>query len=281
MTKQKLITIISIIMLMPAFVISSFAQKKVELKYNMTEGDVYNYTIDTDQDIVIDANGMTMAMDNLVTFVMVQKIIEVTADSIKVEGEISRTKMTQNFMGMSIIYDSDDPSSSQNPMAAKMGEEFSKLINKPFYLVMDHKGNMGAMDISNLSDNDDIAKNLNSGSQYANYPEGKVAVGDSWEKEITPMEGSDMKFKAKYTLLKISGKQATIGIEGTISSNSIQGEDIKMSGTMEGEMIVDIKTGWLIESTMDQDLELDIEQNGMSFPATITGTTTTTSSKQN
>jgi hypothetical protein len=55
---------------------------------------------------------------------------------------------------------------------------------------------------------------------------------------------------------------------------------MKMNGTMTGEMRVDVNTGWLIESVLNQEIELDIEQNGQKFPATISGTVTTTSEKK-
>ena len=45
-------------------------------------------------------------------------------------------------------------------------------------------------------------------------------------------------------------------------------------------MIVDVKSGWLIESTVDQDIELDVEQNGQRFPATISGSIKTVSAKK-
>lgn len=266
---------------MPLFIFTLHAQKSVELKYNLNQGDEYNYVIELDQDVVFEANGQPMALDQQMTFTMIQKIAEVGSDSIKLDGQIKRVEMTQSIFGMQITYDSDDPSSAQNPMTAKLGQEFTKVLNKSFYMAMDHQGNVGNMDLSGVTDNDDIANNLNSGSQFASYPEGKISIGQSWEKDINPVEESDMQFHAKYTLLKLSGKQVTLGIEGTITANKLNDADLKMNGTMKGEMIVDVKTGWLIESTVDQELELDIEQNGMKFPATISGTTVTTSSKIN
>ncbi len=281
MTKQRMITLLSLIIMLPAMILPLQAQKSVELKYNLQKGNIFDYSIVSDQDIVFEANGQTMAMDNSFSFFMTQEISEVTSDSIKIEGKINRTVTEASIFGMTVTYDSDDPASAQNPMSAKMGEEFMKILNKPFSMSMDHRGNMGNMDISNLSDNDEIAKNINSGSQFAVYPEGKISIGDTWSKQIMPVEGSDMKFDAKYTLLKLSGKEATIGIEGTITSNTMDGEEMKIDGTMKGEMLVDVKTGWLIESTLNQELQLDLEQNGARFPATITGTTVTTSAMKN
>jgi len=280
MTKNKSI-IFSLAFLIQLVALTSFAQKSVELKYNLTEGDVYNYVMDLDQDIVFETNGQTMALDMFMTFEMTQKVAEVTADSIKLEGQINRVKSKQAIFGMEVNYDSDDPSSAQNPMTAKMGEEFAKILNKSFYMMMDVQGNLGTMDLSNVSSNEELANNINSGSQFAIYPKGKISVGDSWEEDINPVETSDMKFHATYTLLKVSGKEATLGVSGVITANTMEDMEMKMDGTMKGEMVVDVKTGWLIKSTMDQEIEMDIEQNGMKFPATINGTTVTTSTKAN
>jgi hypothetical protein len=92
---------------------------------------------------------------------------------------------------------------------------------------------------------------------------------------------SNMQIKATYTLLKISGKSATIGIDGTITANETEDVDMRVNGTQKGEMIIDLNTGWLVESKLDQEIELDIEQNGQKFPATISGTITMTSSRSN
>lgn len=280
MKNTKLLPVLITALFMITAVLQSFAQKSIELKYVLKQGDVYNYVMDTDQDIVFETNGQTMALSNIMTFTMEQKVAEVSSDSIKLDGQIKRVQSTQAIFGMEVKYDSDDPSSAENPMVAKMAEEFVKILDKSFYMSMDHKGNMGNMDLSGVTDSEDVANNLNSGSQFASYPEGKVKVGESWEKEINPAEASDMMLTATYTLLKISGKTALLGIKGKITANKFADSDMKMDGTMSGEMLVDAKTGWLIESTLDQEIELDIEQNGMRFPASISGTITTTSEKQ-
>lgn len=280
MKKQSLFTIFNMILIL-SFVSNSIqAQKSADLKYNLKKGDTYSYNIDIDQDVVFEANGQTMALDVQMTFENTTLVDGITSDSINLKSTIDRVKMTQGIFGMQVTYDSDDPATAQNPMAAQIAQSMGMVIGKTYTQVMDSRGNVIRMDMGNMTENDDLANNLNSGAQYGLYPDYKVKVGDSWEKDIAPVKESDMKVHAKYTLIKLTGKTATIQFDGIISANTMQDMDMKMDGTQKGEMIVDVNTGWLIESTIDQDIELDIEQNGQKFPATIGGIIKTTSAKK-
>jgi hypothetical protein len=258
--------------LLPGMLICVHAQKSVDLRYNVSSGDRYTMTMEIDQDIVFEANGQQMALDQMINFKLLSEVSEATADSIKLKHQLNAVKMTQGIFGMTVTYDSEDPATLQNPMAAKVGEQFTAIIGQSFFMNMDKKGNVGSMDMRNVTDNDDFADNLNSGGQFVAFPDGKVKVGESWEKDIFASDESNMKFNAVYTLLKVTGKEATIGLEATIKANPNDDSDLNLSGTQTGEMIVDLKTGWLIESTTSQDLELEVEQNGQKYPATISGT---------
>lgn len=279
MKKPNRFLLLAVTLLMPGLLLTISAQKKVELKYELTTGDQYTYNIETDQDISFEANGQTMVMNSKIGFEMTGTINDNASDNIVVKTIIDRVTMTQSIFGMEIKYDSKDPASTENPMAAKIAEAFSDLIGSSYTMTMDNKGNVKEIDMKELTDNDDLAQNLSSGSNYAIYPDGKVAVGDSWEKDIEPLKTSDMKYHIKYTVLKIGKKETTLGVEGTITANSIDDAEVNLEGTQTGEMIVNTQTGWLITSTIDQELTLDIEQAGQKFPATISGTTISTSVK--
>ncbi len=269
-----------IIMLIPGLLISLYAQKSVELKYNLNIGDVYQNNMHIDQDIVFDAGGQTMALDQLMDFRMTSNVKDKTGDDFTVASTIDAIKMTQSIFGMQITYDSEDPSTLENPMVAKIAEALGELIGAEYTMVMDNKGHVKEIDASAFSENDDIANNISSGSNFAIYKEGKTKIGDTWDGDVTPLENSDMKVNMTYTLLKISGKQATIGLSGTIKANNMDGDELRLDGTISGEMIVSTQTGWLVKSVIDQEIELDIDQNGQLIPATISGTITTTSEKK-
>ena len=281
MKKNKQIVITAMLLLFAGFSINLNAQKSVQLRYNLNQGDQYSYEMKMDQDIVFQSSGQTMTLDQVLEFYMTSSIKEVS-DSITVESSINRVVMNQKIFGMEMNYDSDIPVADQNPMAAQIAAAMGGLINKNYSMIMDKLGNIGDVDVSQLTDNDDLTNNLGSGSNFAVYPENAVTVGDSWEKDIEPMKTSDMKFHAKYTVLKLSGSQATLQLDGTITANKMDDvdADMNLSGQQKGEMTIDVKTGWLIESKIEQNLKLDIEQNGVKFPATIEGMIITTSKKK-
>jgi hypothetical protein len=281
MKKNKQILLMAILTMVAGITLNLNAQKKVTLRYNLTQGDKYYYEMKMDQDIVFQNSGQSMALDQVIEFFMTTTVSKVT-DSITLMSEIDRVVMNQKIFGMEMKYDSDVPAAEQNPMAAQIAEVMGALINKSYSMVMDNLGNVGKVDVSQITNNEDLANNLASGASFAIYPENPVAVGDFWEKDIEPIRTSDMKFHAKYTVLKLSGSEAVLQLDGTITANEMDDAEANMNlnGQQKGEITIDLKTGWLIKSEVQQNIKLDIEENGTKFPATIDGLIITTSSQK-
>lgn len=279
MKSKSNFVLVALALVMLVFSGSAYAQKSIELKYNLKSGDAYNFVTDMDQDVSFDANGMTMTLEQVMTFKMTSSVTKVEDKMIDQDYTFNAIKMNQKIFGMEIDYDSED-SATWTGMAAQVATEMNKFIGKSAKIVMDEKGNIKELDISEITDNDDLANSITSGNIYAVYPEGKVKVGDSWETDINPIKDNDMNVHMKYTLLKFNRKQAIIGLEGTLSGNEIKGEQINLNGATIGEMIVNVKTGMLISSTMDIEIAMDIENQGMKIPANVMSTTTTTATKK-
>ncbi len=212
MKKQSLISFLTAIFLIALFSNAINAQKSVDLKYVLNQGDEYNYVIDIDQDVVFETNGQTMALDVLITFQNSTLVDVVTPDSVTLESTINRVKMTQGIFGMTVTYDSDDPATAQNPMAAKIAESMGMVIGKSYTQVMDIRGNVIRMDMGNLTENDDLADNLNSGAQYGVYPDHAVKVGDSWETDIAPVKGKRHENACKIYLAEIDRENSYYSI---------------------------------------------------------------------
>ena len=251
------------------------AQKAVELTYNLNVGDKYEFNTELNQDISFDANGQTMTLEQVMSFQMGTQVISIADGLITQDLKFDKVSMNQQIFGMELNYNSEDES-TWTGMGAQIADQFNKIIGLSINFGMDNKGSIEQIDLSKVKGVDDLTNNLTSGSNYALYPEGKIKVGESWEKNIKPLKGSEMKVFIKYTLLKITKKQVVISLDGTLSGNVVDGTEVKLDGVTEGELIVDINTGMLVNSTMDIDLTIEIEQQGMKIPANIISTSTTT-----
>ncbi len=255
------------------------AQKKVYLKYKLHQGDQYVTTSNTDQDIEMHVQGQVMTISQTITATQLLTVNKVEPNAIKTVQSIDKMTMHQSMGGQEFTYDSSDPSTYASGRGKQMGAAFNKVIHKNFSITIDDLGNVKSSDLKNiLGDNNKLSNNVSSSNHLIIFPGKKVKVGDSWESDITPLKGSTMKIHMKYTLQKLSGKKAIIGLEGTITSNDGDtGSAMKINGTQSGEATVNTRTGWATETNLDQELKMEVNQNGMTIPMTISSTISTKS----
>ncbi len=281
MKSKNQITFSIVIGMLLFFMSSAVAQKSIQLQYNLSVGDSYIFVSDIDQDVSFEAMGSTMTLNQDMSFQMTSTVKKIEGDEIIKEFTFDKISMIQKIMGMEIVYDSEDSSTWNSGMGAEVANEMNKVIGKPSEIIMDNKGNITDINISSVTDNSELTNNLTSGSTYAVYPDGKIKIGDSWENDIVPLKDSEMKVHVKYTLLKTTRKQAVIGIEGVLTGNEIQGVEMQLSGTTVGEMTVDRATGMLISSTIDLEMAMEMEKDGMKIPTDIMTTSVTSAKKVN
>jgi hypothetical protein len=116
------------------------------------------------------------------------------------------------------------------------------------------------------------------------YPEKQVSAGDVWEKDIGVSMGYPLNIKTVYTLKKISGDYAVIKADSNIESsgnneaaNGGFGYRTDFNGKQEGILKVNIKTGWIEESEINQDIEgkliTERDSEESVIPMTIKGKT--------
>ncbi len=279
MKNLKLLIVLALTL--PIIPLQANAQKKVMLKYNVKQGEIYDSHQVTNQDIDMEAQGQTISMNQIITTDITTKIAKVTSDEINTTNTVTKMTMKQTMFGQELNYDSSDPSTFASGRGKQIGDALNKLINKPYGIIMDHLGNISAYDLSALlKDNKKLSGNIKSGNNYVIFPGHKVKVGDSWEADIKPMKTDKMNIHIKYTLKKLSGKKATISINGTITAIKIAGQTMNLTGTQSGEVVVNTKTGWLLSSHMSQDIKMKVEQNGTEIPMTISSTITSTTEKK-
>lgn len=272
---------IALAIVLPIIPLQAKAEKKVLLKYNVKQGEKYVSHQVANQDIDMEAQGQTITMNQVITTDISTVISEVTPKEIKTTNMVERLAMKQTMFGQELNFDSSDPTTFASGRGKQIGDAMNKLIKKPYGITMDHHGNISSYDLSALlKDNNKIAGNIKSGNNYVIFPDHKVKVGDSWEADIRPMKTDNMKIHIKYTLKKLSGRKATIGIEGTITARKVGDQTINLSGTQSGQVVVDTRTGWTMSTHLTQDIKMKIEKNGMEIPMSISSTIIDTAEKK-
>lgn len=268
--KSKTLLIVAVL-LMAGFGYTAKAQKSIDLKYNLQVGDQFSNESKIEQTIQFEAMGQKATLDQDMVFYMTSSIDSVNQGLITQKTVFDRIVMDQQIFGMEMKYDSQDSSTFNSPMGAEFATQMNKMIGAAVYATMNEKGKIDHMDVSALGDAGDMSGSLNSGNNYAVYPDHKVKVGDSWTEELTVQKSDKMAVKMTYTLTKATKKEAVISLAGTLSGNTLNPEaSSEVDGTMKGEMTVDRKTGMVSVSKIQLDMTMQMDKDGMKFPAEVT-----------
>ncbi len=109
------------------------------------------------------------------------------------------------------------------------------------------------------------------------FPEGEVTVGDKWEKVVNMSTIMPMKITSSYTVKDIKDGVAIIDVESKVEpgeGEALMGMKVTLNGTQKGTMEINVKSGIIVKSTMDQTMDGTVGMMGMSFPMKINGQTT-------
>jgi Family of unknown function (DUF6263) len=152
-----------------------------------------------------------------------------------------------------------------NPVAdTSMNDDAAKVVMKP---VMDMIKNQ-------FSD-----KNMSSMmEQLTNYfPESDVEVGDKWENVATLNTFVSMKIATTYKVVDMTDDIVKLDVDAKITSGEgagIMGMKMDLDGTQAGTMEIDVKTGLVLKSSINQNIKGTIKMMGMEIPMKINGTNT-------
>ena len=256
------------------------AKKKIDLKYKLNQNDKYVTSSNLNQSIDMQNQGQDVNIQQQITTDVNTVIGQVASNSIQTTNTIKKMTLSQSVFGQKINYDSSDPKTYASGPGQKIGEALNKVIGKSYQVFIDELGNVTKYDLGDMADDNKVAGNLGSGDNFVVFPGHSIEVGDSWEAEIKPMKGSNMIFHVKYTLKKVSENEAVIGIEAKITANKAANSSLTLDGVQNGEATIDISTGWTTKLSVDQEVKMEVEQNGTSIPMTISGTIVKTSEKK-
>ena len=256
---------------------SSKASVSKMFKFNLEQGKGYDYEMIFDLDTK--ASGQTIAMTIAGQYSM---NITATEGSVKsITTAYKSLRMNMKAMGMNIDIDSDKPVEDNGDVTkdplGMMNKVISGIVGKKFIIKVDEEGkvlevtgfdkiltdmvesmgvdeNVRQQVTASLKDqfNDQSIKD-----QFAQvftiFPNKEIKVGDSWEKSYSTGGKMGATFTTTYTAKEIEGDHVTLAAKTKISSDKDGGE---ITGTQTGNIIVDSKTGLMINAEFDQQMEV-------------------------
>lgn len=238
--------------------LSFTAANGVMLRLHPQQGNTYTINAKTNMMTMMEVQGQTMNMSQVVEYRQTFTPIEVNNDQTVIQSQVQAIKMTSSQMGMKLEYDSEHPEKN-SPMLAGQTGVFDALLNKIDTITYDGFGqridDSEAMTMSQL------------GSVIVQLPKKEVNVGSQWTFNNTQnVNDTDINVKMTYTVTSISKKSVDVNIAGTVESSDV-------SGTYEGTASINPKTGMIVKSNIKQNLSMTINQ-GISIPMTMVGNTT-------
>lgn len=208
--------------------------------------------------------------------------------------------LSSQFLNMEI----NSENANENDQISTIVKSF---VNKPFLAKISKTGRVYSIAADSLIDS--IAKNLSNAQNPNNdmaikqikdnfggnslkaslenglaIYTGKIQnVGSKWKRVLTVSNGIALKLENSYEVVSIQNNEYTIKSTGTVSSldsNPIEQNGMmmtyEMNGTGEGNLRIDMKTGWIVNGTFSQSLKGEANilpntqiPNGMSIPITI------------
>lgn len=261
----------------------------VELRLTPAEGEIYRYEDTMNQEMIMEVQGLEITIRQSMTFVTSYEVIEVDVEGqITIEATYEQivTEMASPFTG-EVRFDSSDE-------AAVVPSEFeglSRMVGQSLTLTLSPDGSLvdvvGVDELmamitgpipSSQPDLESLMQDLTSmfdensdtggiTGLMGSFPEGEIAVGDTWERQIITEIPFETRNNVAYTVTSIKAGGISLQMEGETEfdmsefmSNLGLGEmTFEMRGSQTGEILIDIATGMLVSSTIEQSLTGETE----------------------
>jgi hypothetical protein len=287
--------------------LTSFGEKSIQLR--LEKGKTYSQVMNVNSKISQFVQGMSMDVEMGVVSITSYKVLDVKDSLIFTEVTLSNIKTTvKSPMGVQEF--SSDSQNASDP-SSKLMQEFTK---NPFKVTLTKSGRVVEVDanaaiekamnsVANLSDEQkkmmkdqfstqfgDAMIKQSLENTFAYYPPKKVK-GEKWNSTLRVKNMIEMEIQNENEVADVTNESVTVKYAGEIASpettepTMINGMSAKyaISGTSEGTVTLDAKTGWIITSTINQSLKGNIEilpsaqvPNGMQVPITVNTTGTVT-----
>lgn len=262
---------------------ASCNNKEIELKLNLEKGKTYTQTTNAEMSIKQTINGMPVDMSTTINGSITHEVKDIQNSVYNIILKYNDLKMGMKTPFGSMEMDSKD----KNPNNI-MAQFLSNFIGQPIYLKLNNIGKIEEISgvdsiyskifsvFKNKIPEVEITKIVNQLKQnfgeeslkynlelyYSIYPKNKVKKNDTWTSKVVLNSSMKMIVNSTYTLTEISRDYVVIKGKSDMVSDKNETFNLNrmqiiydMKGTMDSEYKLDLKTGWIIDGTIKQNLK--------------------------
>jgi len=259
--------------------------EKVELRLRLEKGESHRLRWTSDQKIQqTDESGQQESVQQSAGIGLTFDVQEVDPDgTATVKVTFHAITFEQDSALGKITYDSADPPETAHPLAMK----FAVLLGESFTIGLTPEGKVTSLEgvdamFARILEGMDapfpgmrqiLEKQLQGliggnglkemvENSLAVYPPESVAVGDSWNGTSVFSKGLPLTMENTWTLKTLEDDKAVLAVESKIYPNAQVGPvdmgfsqlRYEVSGTQQGEIEIDLKTGWPSRQRLTQEL---------------------------
>lgn len=262
------------------FFFAALASNGQSLKLALTQG--AKYEVISNLKVVSSANVMGQTMETSVDNENTEQfeVKSVAANNNELSASIKKIKLTMSLMGQDINYDSETSNGK-----GEIAKEMDNKVNKPYPVLYDDNGKILNKDVVKAAQPDAVVQGMIPPSDKVSLIDDmfigrELKEGTSWE-DSTLSDDGKMKVvtKGTYKVLTIQNGMASVLFEGTQTQNGTieqMGMEMNTSGmqNVKREIMLDTKTGIVMQTKVTTTGQNNIETMGMSIPVDLTVTTT-------
>lgn len=247
---------------------------KVTLSLNLQQGQHIQFDLNSTQSITQQQPGNTIKIDQHIGYKVDMTVMQVHDSEYIVKWQYTHLLFEQKTDNGKIKYDSEDNTAEVPEMILP----YQRMLNIPVYARLNRSGKMTSIEnrdsllayISNQVDStntkalkDSLSKYVQSNentNQIQNswniYPTKAISRGDVWEKRLTTEGSIPMMIENKFTIKSFRDSMARIELQGVLRSDpntaQLKGMHYDISGTQEGYIKLDMKTGLIRREEITQ-----------------------------
>lgn len=223
-----------------------------------------NYTVEVINDSTHDQTKFSIKLINTVD--------EVSKEKIKLNTTYSAITLNANIKGKDYSMDAGSPVTGLSQEAELVAAPVFVFLNKTVSFEFDDRFRKIKETIQN-ADSIPALKEAESKVQFIlRYPENPIEKGDTWTDELEMKVGGEKIKSANFTVTEINEKFAKIKIEGQLDSKGERfGHEFKMKGEFNGEVEIDLASGWQKSVELELNFVLDILGNSTPMRQKIIG----------